>query len=145
MKRNTTVMNHSASKDLISSAKDIKHARSHKQIDVANFLEVALRPFRTKTRRSRTSTRSWKCTRARSTATTTLSKNSIAISSALRSSSTRRRRSPPTRRGKTGCSGRKSKEQTSCLRSRMPSKDVSIQDLIIQQETCRTRKGQRVL
>ena len=75
MKRNTTVMNHSASKDLISSAKDIKHARSHKQIDVANFMEVALLLSRTKIRRSRTSTRNWKCTRARSTETTTSSKN----------------------------------------------------------------------
>jgi hypothetical protein len=40
MKRNTTILSHSASKDLINSAKDIKNSRSTKQIDIANFMEV---------------------------------------------------------------------------------------------------------
>ena len=38
LKRNTTVLSHSTSKDIMGSAKDIRNARSHKQIDVHNFL-----------------------------------------------------------------------------------------------------------
>ena len=34
------MMSHLTSKDLINSAKDIKNARSHKQIDVTNYMEV---------------------------------------------------------------------------------------------------------
>lgn len=40
IKRNTTILSHSANKDLINSAKQIKNARSSKQIDIANFMEV---------------------------------------------------------------------------------------------------------
>ena len=40
VKRTTTVLSHSMSKDLIMSAKDIKNVRSTKQIDITNFMEV---------------------------------------------------------------------------------------------------------
>ena len=54
VKRHTTILSHSASKDLINSAKEIKN-RSTKQIDVANFMEVRLDILRTRTKRSRIS------------------------------------------------------------------------------------------
>lgn len=45
MKRHTTILSHSASKDLINSAKDIKNSRSHKQIDITSFMEVTISPI----------------------------------------------------------------------------------------------------
>jgi hypothetical protein len=41
VKRSSTVLSPSTSKDLINSAKDIRN-RSTKQIDTANFIEVVL-------------------------------------------------------------------------------------------------------
>ena len=58
MKRNTTVLSHSTNKDVMGSAKDIRNVRSHKQIDVHNFLEVIDLQSRTNMRRSRISMRS---------------------------------------------------------------------------------------
>ncbi len=57
LRRSTAMLSHSTSKDMITSAIDIKNVRSTKQIDITNFMEVHPLRVRTGRTRSRTSMR----------------------------------------------------------------------------------------